>query len=258
MAATAYARRLTKPPSMFRGLFLLNRRDTQLPGHFQHQGFSPHFSQDSKKLRYGVWRLLKVFCRPTNRTRCRFGFGSVHLVQKLTHAHHSHTKPGHGFLGHVLETFSLTRMTLYVWPGSSSSASLSTACRKASAAAATCRSFRSTFSGTLAKSTVLIGTSHSGQRAFHRPKTVLRLGWRDAIGLLHIAQKFVIDILCPVGREQPFRAHVHEDIGHPLHKQYTSVQNNESVFQIHERGLRAVRAAEAFTGLTASAPRILF
>ncbi|ALF90717.1 hypothetical protein RSUY_44140 (plasmid) [Ralstonia solanacearum] len=103
MAATAYARRLTKPPSMFRGSFLLNRRDTQLPGHFQHQGFSPHFSQDSKKLRYGVWRLLKVFCRPTNRTRCRFGFGSVHLVQKLTHAHHSHTKPGHGFLGHVLD-----------------------------------------------------------------------------------------------------------------------------------------------------------
>ncbi len=52
---------------------------------------------------------------------------------------------------------------------------------------------------------------------FHRPKTVLRLSWRDAIGLLHIAQKFVIDILRPVGREQPFCAHVHEDIGHPLH-----------------------------------------
>lgn len=47
-------------------------------------------------------RLLKVFCRPTNRTRCSFGFGSVHIIQKL-HAHHSHTKPGQGFPGHVLD-----------------------------------------------------------------------------------------------------------------------------------------------------------
>ncbi len=242
---------------MFRGSFLLNRRDTQLPGHFQHQGFSPHFSQDSKKLRYGVWRFLKVFCGLTNRTRCSFGFGSVHLVQKLTHAHHSHTKPGHGFLGHVLDVLAhkddairlagLVFFRIFVYGVSQSE-------RRGSYVPV----LPIDFFGHPCK--IHGAHRHLPLRAarFHRPKTVLRLSWRDAIGLLHIAQKFVIDILCPVGREQPFCAHVHEDIGHPLHKQYTSVQNNESVVQIHERGLRAVRAAEAFTGLTASAPRILF